>query len=261
MAKAKGLELNEEKTQIIHRDKGFNFLGFNIRAYKGKCLIKPHKQKVHTFLKQIRGWLKKHRTAKPEVVIAALNPIIRGWANYYRHFVSSKTFNDVEDAIWKAVWRWCLRRHPKKSKTWVKNKYYQNIGGRNWTFTTKTTSRRGSLRVITLTRATEANIIRHIKVKGKASPDDPMLRDYWVKRQINYGKNYFSKNTKYYRIAARQKWIYPVCGEPLFNGEELHTHHIVPVKKGGNDGEENLIHLHKACHKHVHGAVRPLRKA
>ncbi|MFW6367913.1 MAG: HNH endonuclease [Halothece sp.] len=43
-----------------------------------------------------------------------------------------------------------------------------------------------------------------------------------------------------------------MCGESLYNGEELETHHIVPVKEGGSDDTENLIHLHRACHKQVH---------
>jgi RNA-directed DNA polymerase len=83
-------------------------LGFNVRAYDGKCLIKPQKDKVKAFLKRIREWLKTHKTVKPESVIRSLNPIIRGWANYYRHFVSSKTFNSVDDEIWKALWKWSL---------------------------------------------------------------------------------------------------------------------------------------------------------
>ena len=46
----------------------------------------------------------------------------------------------------------------------------------------------------------------------------------------------------------------PVCGDSLYNGEEIETHHIVPVKEGGSDGPENLIHLHTACHKQVHSS-------
>ncbi|GET44527.1 RNA-directed DNA polymerase (Reverse transcriptase) [Microseira wollei NIES-4236] len=259
--KQRGLELNTEKTRILHRTEGFNFLGFNVRAYDGKCLIKPQKEKVKAFLEKVRTWLKTHKTVKAETVIRVLNPIIRGWTNYYRHFVSSKTFNNVENEIWKAIWKWCLLRHPKKPKSWIKDKYYQTIKGRSWTFTTQIESRSGKERIITLTRTTEANITRHVKVKGKASPDDPTLKDYWVQRQVKYGKEYFNKGTKHYRIAQRQQWICPICGEPLFNGEELHTHHKIPVKDGGNDAENNLLILHYACHRHIHGVNNELLKA
>lgn len=259
--KQRGLELNTEKTQIVHRTKGFNFLGFNVRAYDGKCLIKPQKEKVKAFLEKVRSWLKTHKTVNPETVSQALNPIIKGWVNYYRHFVSSKTFNNVDDEIWKAIWKWSLRRHPKKPKTWVKGKYYRTIKGRNWTFATQIKSRSGKERTITLTRATQTNIVRHVKVKGKASPDDPTLTDYWVQRQVKYGKEYFSKGTKHHKIATRQQWKCPVCGEPLCNGEELHTHHKIPVKDGGNDGENNLLILHHACHRHIHGGKNELLEA
>jgi RNA-directed DNA polymerase len=86
-----------------------------------------------------------------------------------------------------------------------------------------------------------------------ASPDDPSLTAYWEKRQTTYGKTYFAKGSKLFNVAERQGWKCPTCGEHLFNGEELETHHVLPVKDGGRDTEENLIHLHKACHHKIHG--------
>lgn len=44
--KSRGLELSKEKTKLVHIDDGFNFLGFNVRQYSGKLLIKPQKEKV-----------------------------------------------------------------------------------------------------------------------------------------------------------------------------------------------------------------------
>jgi len=95
-------------------------------------------------------------------------------------------------------------------------------------------------------------IIRHIKVKGDASPDNSSLREYWNNRKLKQGKNYWAKGSKYYQVATNQSWKCPVCGENLFNGEQIETHHIVPVKDGGEDSTDNLVHLHKACHKQVH---------
>ncbi len=99
-------------------------------------------------------------------------------------------------------------------------------------------------------------IIRHIKVKGQASPDDPSLKEYWQKRYLKYGKIYWAKGSKYETIAKEQDWKCPICGDSLFNGEEIDTHHIEPVKSGGSDDRENLIHLHKACHKQVHSKTK-----
>ena len=77
--------------------------------------------------------------------------------------------------------------------------------------------------------------MRHIKVKGDASPDDPSLKEYWEKRHQKLGKTRFDKGTKLYTIAENQNWKCPECGEPLLNGEEIETHHILPVAEGGTD--------------------------
>jgi RNA-directed DNA polymerase len=97
--KNRGLELNQDKTSTVNVNDGFNFLGFNIRQYKGKCLTKPQKEKVLTKLKEIREWLKNNLHVSPEVVIAKLNPIIRGWGNYYRFGVSKEVFSYFDQAV------------------------------------------------------------------------------------------------------------------------------------------------------------------
>ena len=97
-------------------------------------------------------------------------------------------------------------------------------------------------------------IIRHVKVKGTASPDDPSLRDYWHKRSLKIGKQKWAKGSKDEQVAKMQEHKCPVCGDNLYNEEEIETHHIIPVKEGGSDDPENLIHLHKACHKQVHSS-------
>ena len=75
----RGLELNQEKTKIININDGFNYLGFNVRQFQGKCLPKPSKGQVKAFLAKVRKWLKEHPSHKQEAVISHLNPIIRGW--------------------------------------------------------------------------------------------------------------------------------------------------------------------------------------
>ncbi len=77
----RGLELSNEKTRVTHIDDGFDFLGFNVRKYKGKLLIKPSKQNVKAFLDEVRNIIKSNKGSKTEVLIQSLNPKIRGWAN------------------------------------------------------------------------------------------------------------------------------------------------------------------------------------
>ncbi len=88
--------LHPEKTRIVHIRDGFDFLGFNIRQYRGVCLVKPQKKKVLALLERVRLWLRKHPEVTPDVAIRYLNPILRGWAMYYRHApVSKATFDYV----------------------------------------------------------------------------------------------------------------------------------------------------------------------
>lgn len=82
----RGLELSQEKTHITHVGKGFNFLGFHIHQFKGKTIVLPQKGKVLDKLREIRAWLKTNKHATPENVITHLNPIIRGFGNFYAKF-------------------------------------------------------------------------------------------------------------------------------------------------------------------------------
>lgn len=201
------------------------------------------------------------KTNTQEEVIRILNPLLRGFANYYRGVVSKKTFNYINHRVWQYLWRWALRRHPNKGKNWVKNRYFKQVNGRDWTFACEgIVMRKGEEpKLLSLYNIDNTPIIRHIKVKGQASPDDPSLKEYWQKRQEKEGKKYWAKGSKYEQIAKEQNWKCPICNDSLFNGEEIETHHIVPVKEGGSDDKENLIHLHKACHKQVHS--KPKLKA
>ena len=249
----RGLELSAEKTKIVSMKEGFDFLSFNLRHYEdGKLIIKPQKKKVLAFCKEIGEIIKKMKGAKQEEVIKVLNSKLRGFAEYYRGVVSKETFSYIDHRVWEYLLQWALRRHPKKSKNWVKRKYFRTYRGVDWTFMCEGTGRNGKEKFHILHNVSSTPILRHVKVKGTSSPDDPSLREYWEHRRTKLGNKTWAKGSKYERVANKQNHKCPVCGESLYNGEELETHHIVPVKEGGSDDAENLIHLHRACHKQVH---------
>src|ERR1035438_7900411 len=92
----RGLVFNEDKTRIVTLDEGFDFLGFNVRRYNGQPLVKPSKaaqgrirERLHTELRSLRG-------SNAQAVIKRLNPIIRGWAAYYRTQVSAEVFGGLD---------------------------------------------------------------------------------------------------------------------------------------------------------------------
>lgn len=249
----RGLHLNKEKTIIRNINDGFDFLGFNIRKFNGKCIIKPQKEKVAGKLNQIKTWLKEHPNAKPSVVIDVLNPILRGWGNYYKHGVSKETFAYFDHRLVKMLIKWINRRHPSKGIEWATPKYFGRIKGDRWVFKAKTKDRQGKDTTKYLFRLATIPIVRHVKVKGDASPDDPKLKEYWEKRKTKVGKNYYAKGSKLYRVAESQNWKCPICNQHLFNQELIETHHKKEVAYGGTDEECNLIHVHQKCHRQLHG--------
>jgi RNA-directed DNA polymerase len=251
----RGLELNKEKTNIVHIEQGFNFLGFNIRQFNGSCFSFPQKEKIKSFLRNIRQWLKINHNAKPEAIIKHLNPILTGWGNYYKCGASKRIFSYVDHKLWKILYKWCLRKHPNKGKKWVVKKYFKTLRGRKWNFATEINDPRRANNIIALKWLADIPIERHIKVKGSSSPDDPILNKYWQDRKTRYGKTYWDKGSKLYKVAENQAWKCTECGEHLFNGEKLHTHHIESIKDGGSNLEENLTHLHQACHSGLHSKL------
>ena len=130
----RGLELAEDKIIITHITEGFDFLGCNIKWYKDKLLIKPSDKNYKAVISKIRGIIKANPTLKQSTLIRKLNPIIRGWVNFQKYNVSSKIFERLDYDIWKSLWRWCKRRHPKKSHKWIAQKYFHQCDNRNWTF-------------------------------------------------------------------------------------------------------------------------------
>lgn len=181
--KERGLTLSEEKTSITHIDEGFNFLGFNIRKYDGKLLIKPSKEAVKLFLGKIRQIIRMNRTSKASELIGQLNLKIKGWANYYRHCVAKKVFIYIDDAIYRAISRWTVRRHNNKNMAWIRKKYFRRKGRYNWTFYGTQREENGEKKVIDLVKASSVPIGRYIKVKQKAGLYDPKYTRYFANRK------------------------------------------------------------------------------
>lgn len=178
----RGLELSQEKTSISRIEDGFDFLGQNVRKYKGKLLITPAKKNVKSFLDNMRKIIKDNISARPENMIGLLNPKIRGWANYHRHIVASKTFQYVDMHIFKCIWSWARKRHPNKGTDWIIRKYLSQ-GSYKWAFST-TVQKGGKTRTYELMKAASVPIRRHVKIKGEAHPYDPTYESYFKERKL-----------------------------------------------------------------------------
>jgi len=180
--KERGLELSLEKTKITHISEGFDFLGFNIRKYGEKLLIKPSKSSVKKFSESIRETIIKLGNTSTVKLIASLNSKIRGWANYYRSCVAKEIFSDIDKAVFDSLWTMLGKKHPNKSASWIREKYFTKIGLRNWRFFCKVKTKEGT-KVYTLVNASHTKIRRHIKIKGKATPYDKDFEGYFIERE------------------------------------------------------------------------------
>jgi RNA-directed DNA polymerase len=250
--KERGLSLSEEKTKIVHIDEGFDFLGWNIRKYGGKLLIKPAKKNVQAFLRKIRLIIKENRTAKQENVIRLLNPVIRGWANYHQNQVAKQTFSEVDHAIWVKLWQWACRRHPNKPRRWVKDRYFKSEGLRNWVFGTKIKTEDGAAIMVKLVNASDTPIRRHIKIKAEAHPFNPAWEEYFENRLGLQMKESLRGKNKLLFLWYAQEGKCPNCNERITKDTGWNVHYIQRKTDGGQNMVTNLTLLHPNCHRQIH---------
>ena len=238
-----GLEVSEEKTVITHIEDGFDFLGCNIRWYKEKLLTKPSKKNYKAIVNKIRGIIKQNPSMKQEDLIRKLNPVIRGWVNFQKYNVSSQAFDRFDFDVWRCLWRWCKRRHPKKSHKWIAKKYFRRVGTRNWTFSVNM----ADSFELHLIYATDTKIVRWLKTKSEATPFDERFTEYFEDRDTKRMLREINGRKKLNALYKMQKGICPHCGEPITaeRGFRIHT-------EVGADFKEKNVLLHADCHRELH---------
>jgi RNA-directed DNA polymerase len=255
--KTRGLDFASEKVHITHLTEGIKFLGCSVRLYgnvKQKLLIKPHPEKITAFKNRLKDIWLKQKGQSPPLAINLLNPIIRGWANYYRPFVSSEVFASLDHFMWHRAWRFAKRRHPQKNHHWIANRYFgqkeESISKNNWRFF-------GYIKEnekLFLLRFSDFKIQRHVIVKNNMVPDDrsPESIAYWDNRSANKQYLVWGNYESRQKLAKKQFHLCPNCNESLYNEEELHIHHIKSKKQGGKDSYGNLVIVHELCHRQIH---------
>jgi len=258
--KPRGLRLSNEKTRVVHVDKGFDFLGFNIRRYPvtskattkkkqytpgHKLLIKPSKESAKKFREKVKDTMMRLKGAPVDVLVDRMNALITGWANYFRSGVSKLTFSQLDHFIYQRQVRWIKFRHHNKGWTWVKRRYFGKFSAKRedfWVFGNKDSGK-------FMKRLQWTKIERHIQVRGASSPDDASLADYWQARKAKL----LNLSGSYATLARVQGYKCPVCRGHLNNGEELHLHHEIRDRL---DERRNLLSyqqlLHYFCHQKVH---------
>jgi len=209
----RGLTFNEDKTRIVTLDDGFDFLGFTVRRQSDKLLIKPSKAALRRIRERLRTEMRALRGANATAVIARLNPIIRGWAAYYRTVVSSDAFTVLDRYLWRLTYKWAKHGHPNKPRHWIINRYFGafNKSRRDrWVFGDRDS---GAYRI----KFAWTGIVRHRMVKGGSSPDDPALAQYWADRRRRGVPPPLDQLSL--RLLKTQAGRCPCCGDLLLHAE------------------------------------------
>ncbi|MFR9774355.1 group II intron reverse transcriptase/maturase [Nocardia sp. SC052] len=210
----RGLVFNEDKTRIVHvEDTGFDFLGFNVRRYDGKLLIKPSSAAMKRIRERLRTEMRALRGANVSAVLHKIDPIVRGWSAYYRTVVSSRAFTALDDYMWKLTYKWAKHGHQNKSKHWIVTRYFGRFNQSRqdrWVFGDRDTGAH-------LPKFAWTKIVRHQMVAGTSSPDDPSLTEYWSERRRKGAPPLLGAFTL--RMLKLQAGRCPLCGNFLLRAD------------------------------------------
>jgi len=199
--KARGLVLSEEKTKITYIKHGITFLGQTFRKHGRKFHITPSKEGVLTLIRKVGILIRKHTSAPMVIMIKKLNEILRGWANYHRHVVSSDTFRRVDNYVYEQLWRMLRRRHSNKSKKWLSKRYWRATG-RKGVFAI-IVRYKNKVKLYQVIRIGTIGIRRHRKIKADANPYLPEYgRYFWMRRHIKESKLWRELTARQMRLAV-----------------------------------------------------------
>ena len=266
----RGLAFNEAKTRIVHLSQGFDFLGFSIRRYpNGKLLTKPSKEAMRRIRKRLSNEAIAMRGANADALIARLNPIITGWAAYYRIGVSKHAYGTLDAHLWRLAWKWANFSHPNKPRRWIITRHFGMFNPARqdkWVLGSRETG-------FYLRKFAWTKIVRHRMVAGRASPDDPALTGYWQQRRR---RDRLPVDPATWHLLRRQRGRCPLCRGLLLHAdrqpqspEEWQQWHTVTRKAirkhaidsvtdlGTPDGRVayHLIHAH--CRRRIGSGTSP----
>jgi RNA-directed DNA polymerase len=124
-----GLRLSEDKTQVTHVDEGFDFLGFHIQRKRKQGTQRrtiytyPSKAALAAVKAKVRALTQGGTNQALSTLLDRVDPVLRGWANYFRHGVSKATFDYLTAFSWRRVVNWLRRKHPRANWKWLRRRY------------------------------------------------------------------------------------------------------------------------------------------
>jgi len=186
-------------------------------------------------------------------VLYRLNPLIRLWSNYFPGVVAKRHFAALDSWTFRKELHWARRTHPRKSFYRVRRKYWGKLHRQRddpWVFG-DAEGQGGRLVKFAWTL-----IVRHVLVKGAASPDDPSLQDYWAYRRW---RRHAELSGPHRALAMAQRELCPHSGESLHNDEARSVHYIQSLQLGGARISHNQRLMHHICQLQAFAAAMRAR--
>jgi RNA-directed DNA polymerase len=257
----RGLRLHPDKTRVLEINKGepFTFLGFEFskkplnlklnmpsrtnRTQK-RLVVRPSKENVSKLKTSVKVILSSGRPISG--VIKELNPILRGWSNYFRvGRQSPKVFKTMGNWIWRRMLRWAQRKHSTRNVDWIKDRYISKSKWRTNHWCDKGQPTRYLLDISTVTHMFIPTFPKDLNPYVKGDKKKLEARNQTI--SSNKEKNSIRKN-----LIKRDGGLCPVCETSIIEtSEPIELHHLIGISEGGTWKLENLVLLHEACHKSV----------
>jgi RNA-directed DNA polymerase len=250
----RGLQLNESKTSINHISEGFDFLGWNIKKYSHKLLIKISKKSITSHKKDLRCLVK--NTSNPGLLITKLNALIRGWMNYHRCCNDIwSVWSELNHYLFNLLIKWARKRHGRKTRQWVFRRYWSRVNGK-WSFSYSNPKDNKTYRLISYNYP-QVRVVNRIRINTNVY--DKRNKDYLNKLKSPLEGTLTSVKDP---LWVRQRGVCPVCKKYMEKNMShlISVHHIVPIKDVGSNAQSNLLLLHKHCHYESQHGTKPINQ-
>jgi RNA-directed DNA polymerase len=268
-----GLEVSEKKSQIIYSGEckeGFNFLGFNFRQIKVgrhkekrtgrwghtekyQVIVVPNKAGVVKHFRAINHCIKRARSAFE--LISHLNPIMRGWRNYFR-YSDARTYGNKPSAwdsrvVLKLI-RWVTRQTGKHGRP---KEFWTSVKGDNWIFKAKNPKDLETEVRLCRYAQVEWSLVTYNRIQSARSPFDGDVT-YWMNHAPRSpAGSIIGQSGKIQFLLKAQKGICRQCKKPFSPISLIEVHHKKPRSRGGNESWQNQEVLHKECHQLLHNTA------
>jgi len=234
----RGLHLSEEKTQIVHVDEGFNFLGWTFRRLNNTFLGKIDPKGVAAYKAAIKTLIKQSGNKPVDVMVQEMNGTIRGWMNYHRCASGiHERWAEMSTYVYRRLRLWASKRHRNKPPGWVSARYWRRVGSRSYVFHGETR------RLLTYDAR---HLDRIVRLPAGINPYRLEHREKVEKVRSQRREAFLFGDKR--ALLRRQGGKCSQCGVVIDDVTEADIHHVVPTVAGGADTLDNKVLLHEHCH-------------